>query len=445
MAEEKKTPLLANRGQTPYIPTGYEGLEQSVQRKRKIADALMAQGLQGPGAGARSWAQLLGSLAQTWAGKSIQKDADKEQADIDAKRQAAVQEANAAFEADMAAGLAPTEMVRKYGSNPWTKDRIKPFEDAMSKGLENQQEYGDLTEVLGPDGKPVTVQINKAGGIRQAPGGFGLPPVITDINGVATALQRQPDGTILPQNLTDSVIRGPDGKPMVNKEALDAKVKVAAAGAPNSQVVVHTGKQLAEKFADNLEKTYEQANAAIATMGAAERIEAALKTGKASVGPWSNWKSYAEKVFGVNKEGIAQRRIIEQGLTQLGVDARKVLEGQGAVSNAETAAVTKAYAGDIDSMTEAEIQIVVDVAKRGAQGAIDKHLRTLESARNVEGTAEFLPTFQLPEKYQRRSNPAPAAAKPKPRAKAGLPPKGATPAKSQNPYSKLLPKPAGGM
>jgi len=450
MMKDKETPILANKGQTPYIPTGYEGLQQSVQRKRQIGQALMQQGLAGPGANVRSWAQVLGSLAQTWAGKSIQKDADKEEASIAEKIKAEVAQANQGLEADIAADMDPRQIVTKWGGNQWTKDRVEPFAKAMQQGLENEQEYAAPIEMKDKDGNFITAQVNKAGGIRQAPGGFGLPPVVTNVNDVAVALQRQAPGTVLPQNLTDSVIRGPGGKPMVNQEALDAKVKVAAAGAPNSQVTVNTGKELGGKMADRLAATFTQAEGAIASLGAADRIEAALNTGKARTGPWTGWRNYVEKAFGVNEEGVAQRRAVEQGIAQLGIDARKVLEGQGAVSNSESSAVEKAYSGNIDEMTEKEIRVVIDVVRRGNRAKIETHNRQLEAAARVEGAEEFIPSFELPPAYRRRTDVAPKRTGPAP-ARKGLPPKGATkPApsgKATKPlvdkYSKYLPKTGG--
>ena len=429
MLKDNETPIMANKGQTPYIPTGYESLQGSVARKRRIGEALMQQGMAGPQGDVRSWAQLLGSLAQTWAGKSIQKDADKEEASIQEQIKQEVARANQGFEADLAAGLEPAQLVQKWGSNQWLRSRLDPYEKALGEGLKNKQEYNAPVEMLGPDNKPVTVQMNKAGEARPIAGGFSLPPVITNVNDVAVALQRQTPGTVLPQNLTEAVIRGPDGKPVVNPEALSAKVKVAAAGAPNSQVTVNTGKELGAEMATMLSTSFGQAEGAISTLGATDRIESALNTGKARTGPWTGWKNYIEKAFGINAEGVAQRRAIEQGIAQLGIDARKVLEGQGAVSNSEAMAVEKAYSGNIDEMTEGEIRIVIEVARRGANSKIDAHNRQLEAASRVPGASDFIPSFELPEKYRQRKA-VPTKRTDSPPARNGLPPRGMTSPKS---------------
>lgn len=447
MAEDRKLPIMANRGQTPYIPTGYEGLEQGVQRKRRIADALMQQGLAGPGAGARSWAQLLGSLAQTWAGKSIQKDADKEEQEINAKRQAEVQEAITSFKTDLASGATPGRIMQKYSGNPWTKELLKPYEDAMAADLKNKQEYGAPTEMLGPDGKSfVTAQVNKAGDIRQAPGGFALPPKVEIVNGVAVAPQRMTPGTVAPQPAMDAVIVGPDGKFKKNPLAQEAKVQQAAAGAANTKITVNTAEDYSKLAADNLKLTKEAAMGGIGTLNATSRIRRAFETGKVGSGPLSGPVNWVEKLTGTNKEGREQRQIVEQGLNQMILAARKKLAGSGAISDMETKLLAAADGGNINQLTDVEILAIVDAVESEAKRAIDIHNDQLDATKLQPGSENFIPAFQLPEEYRRDKPKSKVKAALRP-ARKGLPPKGAAPVKpkSNNPYSNLLPKPAGGL
>jgi hypothetical protein len=426
MLKDNETPTLANKGQTPYIPTGYESLQGSVARKRRIGEALMQQGMAGPQGDVRSWAQLLGSLAQTWAGKSIQKDADKEEASIQEQIKQEVTRANQGFEADLAAGLEPAQLVQKWGSNQWLRARLDPYEKALGEGLKNKQEFNTPVEMLGADGKPVTVQTNKAGDIRPATGGFQLPPVITNINDVAVALQRQTPGTVLPQNLTESVIRGPDGKPVVNQPALDAKTRVAAAGAPNSKITVNNAEDFSKAQVDILKTSREAAMGAIGTKTAVGRIRKALNTGRADTGPFSGAMNWVERVAGINKGGREQRQIIEQNLNYLILAARKKLTGSGPISNFETELLIKADGGDISKMTDVEILALLDVADAESDMAINNHNDQLEAAKGVAGSEQYIPAFQLPEMYRRRkvvptkrTTSAPTAAR------NGLPPRGA--------------------
>lgn len=444
MFKDDDTPLLANKGQTPYIPTGYEGLQNSVSRKRKIADALMSQGLAGPGAGARSWAQLLGSLAQTWAGKSIQKDADKEEAGIQEKIQADVAAAQAAFrERVTQPGVTPQQIVTEFGSNRWLTNELEPYKKAMSTGLSNEQEYAAPTEMQNADGTFSTVQINKAGGARQMPGGFALPPKIENVNGVFVAPQRMKPGTIAPQPADDLVILGPDGKPVANPAAIAAKTAVAAAGAPGeTKITVNTAEDYSKAAVTRLEGTQAAADGGISALGTVKQIRAALNSGQISTGPLSGAKNWAEKVFGLNKQGVAKRRAVEQGLNELILASRGALKGQGAISDKETALLEKAAAGDINDMTPGEIEVILNTAERLAKAAIAKHGRQVEAARGQTGSEMFLPAFELPEEYKPKKAPAVRRTP-----KRGLPPKGAVApkpvAKPASRYSHLLPPPKG--
>ena len=101
---------MRSSGQVPYIPTGYEGLQSQAATKRKIAESLLASRMPD---NARSWAQVLGHIAEAWAGKSLQKDADKADEQV---RQAQLQ-ANAVvqsgIEADVQSGMTPHELKLK--------------------------------------------------------------------------------------------------------------------------------------------------------------------------------------------------------------------------------------------------------------------------------------------------------------------------------------------
>jgi len=126
------TPLMRSSGQVPYVPTGYEGLQSQAASKRKIAEALLAQGLAGPGASARSWAQVLGSMAQAWAGKSLQKDADKMDQQVREQQMQANAVLQSGIEADVRSGLTPQELAVKWGGVPGGAERLKQFDQPLT-------------------------------------------------------------------------------------------------------------------------------------------------------------------------------------------------------------------------------------------------------------------------------------------------------------------------
>lgn len=177
------TPLMRSSGQVPYVPTGYEGLQSQAASKRKIAEALLAQGLAGPGNSARSWAEVLGSMADAWAGKSLQKDADKLDEQVRQRQMQAAVVANQAYEADKANGMTWSELSLKYGGVPLLQERLKQDDHP----LEN-------------------------------------------INGVATDMRGTRPGTVLPQNRSADVLIDPQGNSVVNAAKV-ASVR-AATGLP---------------------------------------------------------------------------------------------------------------------------------------------------------------------------------------------------------------------
>ena len=57
------------------IPTGYESQQRDIERRRKIAEALIEKGLGPQGQMTSPW-QALAQAANAWAGKRMQKKTD---------------------------------------------------------------------------------------------------------------------------------------------------------------------------------------------------------------------------------------------------------------------------------------------------------------------------------------------------------------------------------
>jgi hypothetical protein len=127
------TPIFQKQSSKPYIPTGYEGLAEKSRQKRALAEALMKAGLAGPGDQARSYTQLLGSLAQAWAGKRLLSDADKADEQIRQQQLQAAAVANQQIEADASSGMPYRELAIKHGGNPLLQDRLKAFDHGVER------------------------------------------------------------------------------------------------------------------------------------------------------------------------------------------------------------------------------------------------------------------------------------------------------------------------
>ena len=121
------------------IPTGYEQQQLASASKRKLAEAMLSQGI-APDDHMVSWAQVLGHLAQTWAGKSMQHDADKMDGDIRSTILKDYQTKRSAFLQDSQT-MAPKDLVAKYGNEPLLQEDLKPYAEAFGSNLKNAGEY----------------------------------------------------------------------------------------------------------------------------------------------------------------------------------------------------------------------------------------------------------------------------------------------------------------
>lgn len=217
------TPLYQSKGNVPYIPTGYEGLRSDIANKRKIADALNAAGLAGPGVNARSWVQLLGSLAQSFAGTMMDRKANREETDMNnnISINQGVSEAN--FNSAQAMGATNDELIRQFGSDQNLQDNPM-MKIVQELALKSHIAKGDPTRMKDSTGNFTTTQGYEDGSVRPVMGGYQLGPKIDNVNDVATALQEQAPGTPLPRNFNQDVILGPDGKPQINTAKVVASV-----------------------------------------------------------------------------------------------------------------------------------------------------------------------------------------------------------------------------
>lgn len=224
---------MRSSGQVPYVPTGYEGLQSQAASKRKIAEALLAQGLQGPGPNARSWAQVLGSIAQAWAGKSLQKDADKLDEQVRQQQLAANAVVQQGIEADVRNGMTPQELMTKWGGIPQAQERLKQFDQPLTnvngtfinprnvkEGSQAPQDPNALVTV-GPDGSRNINIPRVVAGAASA----GMP--LTDANGqpmpthypapgapnapvVNALMNQQPPVQMAPLDLQQNWTKGPE-------------------------------------------------------------------------------------------------------------------------------------------------------------------------------------------------------------------------------------------
>jgi len=170
------------------------------------------------------------------------------------------------------------------------------------------------------------------------------------------------------------------------------------AGATNVTTKVETkmGDSLASQIGPMAKDSRIQAQGAVKMFDAAGRIDKAIESGLVSTGPFTTQvqtvKQLIQKVGGGNDEGIRQTRQVIKSLAQMAVEARKQLQGQGQVTESESAAVAKADAGDINDLTVGELKDLSTLAKRAAHYTAQSHsdlITQMDSGEATRGASKF--------------------------------------------------------
>ena len=174
------------------------------------------------------------------------------------------------------------------------------------------------------------------------------------------------------------------------------------AGATNigmPKIEVKMGESVAGQIGPMAKDSRIQAQGAVGMFDSADRIQKALDSGKASSGPLTTQiqtvKQLVQKVSGGNDEGIRQTRQVIKGLAQMAVEARKELQGQGAVTESEGAAVAKAESGDINDLSTGELQDLVTLTKRAAHMRAKSHQTIIDSMAGSDATKGMVPFYQV--------------------------------------------------
>lgn len=165
------------------------------------------------------------------------------------------------------------------------------------------------------------------------------------------------------------------------------------------RIDIKMGDSVAGQIGPMAKDSRTQAQGAVKMFDAADRIDAALKSGMVSAGPGTTQiqtvKQLIQKVGGGNDEGIRQTRQVIKSLAQMAVEARKQLAGQGQVTESEAAAVAKADAGDINDLTTGELQDLVTLTRRAAHYSAKGHQEILDSMSTNDGTKGGVPFYKV--------------------------------------------------
>lgn len=174
------------------------------------------------------------------------------------------------------------------------------------------------------------------------------------------------------------------------------------AGATNigmPKIEIKMGESVAGQVGPMVKDSKVQVQGAVGMFDSADRIQKALDSGKVSTGPFTTQiqtvKQLIQKVGGGSDDGIRQTRQVIKGLAQMSVEARKELQGQGQVTDSESAAVAKAESGDINDLTTGELQDLVTLTKRAAHYRAKNHQSLLDSMSAQDATKGSVPFYKV--------------------------------------------------
>ena len=120
------------------LPTGFEAQQRAAASRRQLAEAMLSQGL-APENNYGSLVQVLGKLAQTWAGRSMQKEADKMDDTVSNNLLEAYSGRRNAFLND-AKTLSQQQLVEKYGQDPLLQNELDPYREVAAADMKRGNE-----------------------------------------------------------------------------------------------------------------------------------------------------------------------------------------------------------------------------------------------------------------------------------------------------------------
>lgn len=165
------------------------------------------------------------------------------------------------------------------------------------------------------------------------------------------------------------------------------------------------GKSLAAEVGQRADASRVKAEGAAGIMENANMVREALNAGNVIAGPLAGVRTKFAQVLELagagDKEKLANTRTVIQGLAGLTLDSRSELKNQGAISNDETKLLERARSGNVEDMTIAELQQVVNISQRLAARMWSNHENLLQTMSSDPAAADVIryyrPTMSLPQ------------------------------------------------
>jgi len=348
---------------------------QGLSRERKLAELLMAKGMQQPQGQmisghyvAPSWTQQLNPMANVLAGEAISGRADTKQLAY----------------ADALRGK-EQEIVQRYmaAKNPQEQFAIANERYAPTQLKSTAYEMLKPT-VLAADSSIVKASMGPEGGYQTLASG----------------------GTALPGELKSAAIRlGLDPKQASNwgpKElsAIDAMIK-ADKRATASTLSVSMGKDLSGKIGDIMEASLAATTAAYQTKDSADRILTTLSKNNAIQGPMADTRMTGLQLADMigatgkdDKDKLNNTRTLIQETAMLAANSAKLNKTPGAVSDYEQKLYTRIAGGDIN-LTPTEMALIAKRAKEGSEYQIERHNKKMKYIQSEKDLAKLAPFYEV--------------------------------------------------
>jgi hypothetical protein len=173
-------------------------------------------------------------------------------------------------------------------------------------------------------------------------------------------------------------------------------------GTPSTNVNVALDKGIAAQIGPMLKDAQVQAQGANMQIDAADRVIQAVDSNKIIAGPAATPQlklAQIGSVLGVTgkdtAETIANTRQVIRAFAELTLQGRKTMRGEGQITENEGKLAERAFSGDIDSLTPAEIKQIANASKRAAEFTVGEYNRKLKTLEKDPATAQLIPFYEV--------------------------------------------------
>lgn len=410
-------------------PNDFQTQQQAIERQRRLAEALQQQSMeqmQGqtvPGGFyvPPSPVQGLARLAQALVSKHQQDSADQKQSDLSDRQRNALVDGLTGYQQALQGTPAETFAPDGDGMGPTGTQPAVPGnrQAALAALLRSEhpvlQQLGvaEMTKKAeNPFGKVDPKDYTQESVLKfsQTQNFADLTPVrkMDTVNDQVVDLYSAKPGTVIPKQsnpYSDLLVSDGAGGVKQNTPLIDAKKVIAKSGAPsvNVKTDIKMNEGIANQVGPMMKESVIAATGAAQQVDAANRIIQAVDTNKIYAGPLASTRLKIAQVgdlMGISgkdeAEKIANTRQAIRGLSEMTLEGRKKMRGEGQITESEGKLAERANSGDIDDLTPAEIKMLANASKRSAIFLHQEHNRKVEQMRKTPGLENVTPFYEVP-------------------------------------------------